>query len=260
MSAELKIAKQAAREAGQILMKYFRGIFSVRQKSPDNPVTNADIEADKYLKSQLLGSFPNDGWLSEETKDPESSVRLSKERVWIVDPLDGTKEFIAGRPEFVVSIGLVKNGDPILGVLFNPATDEMFSADEDEPSNLNGRVLAISHAKLLSESTLIVSRTEERNGLWNPYRKYFKNAVVCGSVAYKLASFADGRADAFISLNPKNEWDVCAGDYLIRRAGGIITTRTGKPIVYNQPNPHIPNGIIASLPNLAPALLLRFGR
>lgn len=258
MTAELKIAKQAAREAGRIPMKYFRGSFSVTEKSPDNPVTIADIEADNYLRTQLLRNFPDYGWLSEETKD--SAERLSKEKVWIVDPLDGTKEFIAGRPEFVVSIGLVKNGEPILGVLFNPVTDEMFSADEDEPANLNGTPLAISRVESVSESTLIISRTEERDGLWKPYRQYFKKAVVCGSVAYKLASFAAGRADAFVSLKSKNEWDVCAGDYLIRRAGGTTMTRNGKRLVYNQPDPHIPDGIVASSPHLAPELLLRFGK
>lgn len=258
MTTELKIARQAAREAGKILMKYFRGNYSVREKSPDNPVTAADVEADNYLRMQLSKNFPDYGWLSEETKD--SAERLSKEKVWIVDPLDGTKEFIAGRPEFVVSIGLVKYGEPILGVLFNPVTDEMFSADEDELSNLNGKPLKISHVELLAESTLIISRTEKIDGLWKPYRQFFKNAVVCGSVAYKLASFAAGRADAFVSLKSKNEWDVCAGDFLIRRIGGTTTTRAGKHLVYNQPDPHIPDGIVASSPHLAPELLLRFGK
>ena len=122
---ELIAAKVAARNAGKILMKYYKSEDNeVKMKGIDNPVTIADNEADKYLSEFLIGEFPDDGWLSEETVDTEE--RLSKNRVWIVDPLDGTKEFIEGIPHFSVSIALVHDGRPILGVIYNPATNEMF--------------------------------------------------------------------------------------------------------------------------------------
>jgi myo-inositol-1(or 4)-monophosphatase len=113
---ELIAAKVAARNAGKILMKYY------------NPVTIADNEADEYISDFLIGEFPDDGWLSEETVDTKE--RLKKNRVWIVDPLDGTKEFIEGIPHFSVSIALVKDEHPVVGVIYNPATNEMFSCQK----------------------------------------------------------------------------------------------------------------------------------
>ena len=123
---ELIAAKVAARNAGKILMKYYKSEDNkVKMKGIDNPVTIADNEADEFLSDFLMGEFPNDGWLSEETVDTKE--RLSMNRVWIVDPLDGTKEFIEGIPHFSVSIALVQDEHPVVGVIYNPATNEMFS-------------------------------------------------------------------------------------------------------------------------------------
>ena len=115
MNAELDIVIDAAREAGEIILKYYNADYEIRDKGYHNPVTTADNESDLYLKTILTESYPDYGWLSEETVD--SKERLKKDRVWIVDPLDGTKEFIQGIPHFVVSIALVENGISILGVL-----------------------------------------------------------------------------------------------------------------------------------------------
>ncbi|NQY92295.1 MAG: 3'(2'),5'-bisphosphate nucleotidase CysQ, partial [Deltaproteobacteria bacterium] len=100
LEKELQTAVEAARAGGAVVRKYFRGDYEVREKAPDNPLTIADTEADEAIKQVVLGAFPDDGWLSEETRD--SPERLSKERVWIVDPLDGTKEFVQNIPEFCV--------------------------------------------------------------------------------------------------------------------------------------------------------------
>ena len=143
---ELIAAKVAARNAGKILMKYYKSEDNeVKMKGIDNPVTIADNEADKYLFEFLIGEFPDDGWLSEETVDTEE--RLSKNRVWIVDPLDGTKEFIEGIPHFSVSIALVHDGDPVIGVIYNPATNEMFSCQKGKGVYLNGHK-AVSYTHL----------------------------------------------------------------------------------------------------------------
>ena len=121
---DLEIALKASKKAGDIIMKYYKHDYEINEKGYHNPVTTADKEADSFLKNTLLDARPDYGWLSEETID--STSRLSKERVWIVDPLDGTKEFIEGVSQFVVSVGLVQNGKPIVGVLHNPATNETF--------------------------------------------------------------------------------------------------------------------------------------
>jgi myo-inositol-1(or 4)-monophosphatase len=190
-----------------------------------------------------LREFPDDGWLSEETRD--SAERLSKKRVWVVDPLDGTRDFIAGRPEFVVSIALVENANPTIGVIYNPVTGELFTAVKDQPSQLNGSVISCSTKKQLNESTIYVSRSETRAGLWKQYRDLFKKQVVCGSVAYKLAHIAAAHGDLFVSLKPKNDWDICAGDLIVRNADGIIVNHKSDTIRYNTANPFIPHGLIA---------------
>ena len=136
---ELIAAKVAARNAGKILIKHLElqsKDIQYKKESGNSPVTAADYEADRYLSNFLGGEFPNDGWLSEETVDTYD--RLDKKRVWIVDPLDGTKEFIQTIPEFCVSIGLVEDNIPVVGVIYNPISDEMFYAQKKKGAFLNG--------------------------------------------------------------------------------------------------------------------------
>ena len=139
MKDNFTLAKETAIKAGVLILKYFNADYEIQNKSYNNPVTTADKEADKLIKKNLLAANPNYGWLSEETKD--SPDRLEKKFVWVVDPIDGTKEFIKGIPEFVVSIGLVKNGEPVVGVIYNPITKEIFSAKKNGGSFLNDRTV-----------------------------------------------------------------------------------------------------------------------
>ena len=139
MRSVLNIAKEAAIEAGGIILNYYKADYEIQEKGYHNPVTTADREADTKLKEILLEEKPNYGWLSEETVD--SLDRLGKERVWVVDPLDGTKEFIEGVPNFVISVALVENGTSILGVLLNPVTNEIFTAAQGEGAQLNGKTI-----------------------------------------------------------------------------------------------------------------------
>ena len=141
MNAELSIAKDAAIEAGGLILSYYKADYEIKDKGYHNPVTTADHAADARLKEILTGNYPNYGWLSEETVD--SKQRLERDRVWVVDPLDGTKEFIEGVPHFVVSIALVENGQPILGVLYNPVTTETFTAVKDQGAYYYSETLAL---------------------------------------------------------------------------------------------------------------------
>tara|TARA_B100000073_G_scaffold165427_1_gene136934 strand:+ start:2367 stop:3146 length:780 start_codon:yes stop_codon:yes gene_type:complete len=243
MKNELKIARDSAIEAGRLILNYYKADYEIKDKGYHNPVTTADHAADKVLKEILTDTFPDYGWLSEETID--SKLRLRKERVWVVDPLDGTKEFIEGVPHFVVSVALVEEGIPILGVLYNPVTKELFSAAKGRGAKLNGRVINCTSKSNLNEMVILNSRSETKKGLWNPFRDTFKLLKPIGSVAYKLGMTAAGKADIFASLRPKNEWDICAGNCIINESGGKLIDLHGKERVYNQENTLIKPGLIA---------------
>ena len=243
MNSDYKLAIEASIEAGKIIMKYYLNEYEIKEKSYQNPVTTADREADFYLKSVLTKARPNYGWLSEETTD--TSNRLDKEMVWIVDPLDGTKEFIEGIPHFVVSVALVKNGEPIIGVLHNPVTKDIFHAIKGNGTFLNDKV----HNCTIKDSTLdmviLNSRSETSKGLWEPYKLQFKELKPIGSVAYKMGLTAVGDADIFATLRPKNEWDICAGTCLINESGGKVIDLNGESLTFNNKKTLIEPGLIA---------------
>jgi myo-inositol-1(or 4)-monophosphatase len=240
---DLKLAINASLKAGEIIMQYYCDDYEIKEKGYHNPVTTADNEADTYLKSTLMSARPQYGWLSEETVD--SKNRLNKEKVWIVDPLDGTKEFIEGVPQFVVSIALVEKGIPIIGVLHNPVTKETFHASKGGGAYLDQGQYRCSIKDSTRDMVILNSRSETRRGLWEPYKKHFKELRPIGSVAYKMGLTAIGKADIFATLRPKNEWDICAGTCLINEAGGKVINLNGKEITFNNQKTLIEPGLIA---------------
>ena len=243
MDNDLKLAINASLKAGEIIMQYYCDDYEIKEKGYHNPVTTADNEADTYLKSTLMSARPQYGWLSEETVD--SKNRLNKEKVWIVDPLDGTKEFIEGVPQFVVSIALVEKGIPIIGVLHNPVTKETFHAAKGGGAYLDQGQYRCSIKDSTRDMVILNSRSETRRGLWEPYKKHFKELRPIGSVAYKMGLTAIGKADIFATLRPKNEWDICAGTCLINEAGGKVINLNGKEITFNNQKTLIEPGLIA---------------
>ncbi len=247
MNSDLLIAKNAAKEAGTLIMNYYKTDYEIQDKGYHNPVTTADYAADTRLKEILSEACPEYGWLSEETVD--SPDRLSKERVWVVDPLDGTKEFVEGVPHFVVSVALVENGVPIVGILFNPVSKELFSASRGEGAYLNGAPIKCISKDNVGEMVILNSRSETRRGLWSPFDGTFGELRAIGSVAYKLGLTAAGQADIFASLRPKNEWDICAGNCIINEAGGKLIDLYGEQRIYNQKNTLISPGLVAGKTN-----------
>jgi len=224
----------AVRTAGMLLRARFRGEYAVREKAPHDPVTTADMEANQSLRASLLELLPDSGWLSEETAD--SAHRLSAARVWVVDPMDGTKSFLQGLPEFTVSVALVEQGVPVLGVVYNPLTEEMFTAVRRAGAFLNGRRLAVTSRQRLPGATLLASRSEYRGRRFQVFRQTCRIQPL-GSIAYKMARVAAGMADGVVSLKPKSEWDLCAGTLLVEEAGGRVTDLEGVPLGFNRPDP-----------------------
>ena len=243
MISELKIAKEAAIEAGGLILNYYKSDYEIKDKGYHNPVTTADHAADTRLKEILTEARSDYGWLSEETVD--SPDRLNKDRTWVVDPLDGTKEFIEGVPHFVVSVALVENGNPIIGVLFNPVTKELFTASNGEGAFLDDNPIRCSTKNEVGDMVILNSRSETTRGLWKPFDSAFGELRAIGSVAYKLGLTAAGKADIFASLRPKNEWDICAGNCIINEAGGKLIDLKGNRVIFNQKKTLIEPGLIA---------------
>jgi len=260
---DLEVAVAAARAAGEVVMSFFKSAYDVRDKGgtngEENPVTSADLAANAVLKDRLLGAFPEDGWLSEETAD--STARLGRRRVWVVDPIDGTKEFILGIPQFSVSVGLAVDGAPVLGVIVNPARDETIAGAAGIPPTLNGAPTRPTGTADLAKAVCLASRTECEKGWFNRYVQQgdFARVEPIGSVAYKLALVAIGRGDLSFSFTPKNEWDLAGGAAILAAAGLSMTDREGAPIRYNRPDPAVAGCVTANaalMPRLA-ALISR---
>lgn len=240
-SEELKLAEGAVREAGDIIMAFFGRDYRIEEKSKGNPVTTADLEANRKIREVIQGRFPSDGWLSEEDKD--TMDRLNASRVWVVDPIDGTKEFIEGVPQFAVSVGLVVHGQPVLGIVYNPAQDKFFRAARGRGALLNGQPIHVSTREQIEGAFLLVSRSE-------PKRKFQSFEELCrlepvGSIAYRLARVAEGHGDATLTFRSLQEWDVCAGALIVEEAGGIVMDGGGNELVFNQRDP-LRRGVVAS--------------
>lgn len=240
---ELEVSLAAAREAAAILREHYARDTKSWDKSEDNPVTTADLASDRAIARQLRAAFPTDALLSEETlSDP---ARLQQRRVWIVDPMDGTKEFIQRIPEFGVSIALCEDGEPVVGVIANPVQETAIWATRGGGCFRDGRRAQVSGCKSLSAAVVIASRTEISRHQFDPYQGWFKEIRPVGSIAWKLACIACGEGDLNISVAPKNEWDVCAGDLLVREAGGAYLAFDGSRRRYNQADPLIGAGMAA---------------
>jgi myo-inositol-1(or 4)-monophosphatase len=215
-----------------------------------DPVTEADHAVDRVLRSLL----PRDGegWLSEESADDRARLDLS--RVWVVDPIDGTREFVQGIPEWCISIGLVEDGSPVAGGILNPVTDELVVGVAGEGVTYNGMAAKVLDPEDLAGVTVLASRSELRRGEWKRFEGARFDVRPCGSVAYKMALVAAGRVEATFTVVPKHEWDVAAGTALVRAAGGRVTLADGSEPRFNQPRPRFPN-LVAAGPRVSAALL-----
>jgi len=246
----LQRIQRALDAARAVLSRFTSGAIEAEYKIGHDPVTQADREVDAVLRQELLRD--GEGWLSEESVD--DFTRLQKNRVWVVDPLDGTREFVAGIPEFCVSVAMVENGCPIAGGICNPATKETFLGSLDSGMTYNGKPARPSQRTALDDALILASRSEVKRGEWKQFEKSSVKVRPMGSVAYKLALVSAGLADVTFTLTPKNEWDVAAGAALVQSAGGYVGTLDHQPLRCNNKSPLL-SGLVACGPLLRDELL-----
>ncbi len=248
-AADLDRIAAALSAAGEVLQAFTPGAIAASRKAGGSPVTEADRAVDDVLRRALPRA--GEGWLSEETAD--SPDRLHRERVWVVDPLDGTKEFVEGLPEWCVSVGLVENGEAVAGGILSPATGQLFLGSRETGVLLNGAPTGLSVHRELAGAKVLASRSEVRRGEWAKFEGAGFEIQALGSVALKLALVASGLAEASWTLVPKNEWDLAGGVALLAAAGGVARTPAGRPARFNRPRTLYP-GLIVCPPPLEAAI------
>jgi len=272
---ELRVALELAREAGAAILDLYDGPLDIQQKfaaDDREPVTQADTLANEIIVSRLQAEFPGDGILAEESLD--TARRLTKSRVWMIDPLDGTTGFIDGNGDFAVQIGLSENGACVLGVVFQPLTGVLYRAVRgggawverpgDEP-----RQARVSDTDEISEMRLAASRSHRSPRMDQVVRSLgLKDEVLRGSVGIKVGLIVEQECDLYVHLSPRTkQWDTCAPEIILREAGGAISDLFGQPLAYNKADLQNRNGVVASngvahakiIESLRP-LLQQFGR
>ena len=272
---ELRIALELAREAGAAILEFYEGPLQITQKNEYDerePVTEADKTANELIVKALRKEFPKDGILAEESLD--TTHRLDKRRVWMVDPLDGTNGFIDGNGDFAVQIGLAHDGECVLGVVYQPLTGLLYHAVRGQGTwilrpNLAPERASVSNRRELSAMRLAASRSH-RSPRMDKVVKAFKvkEEVRRGSVGIKIGLIIEQQCDLYVHLSPRTkQWDTCAPEVILSEAGGRLTDLFGQPLHYNSPVVQNRNGLIASnrvahetvVQTIAP-LLAEFGR
>ena len=247
-SQELLLIRKAFTVASARIQILSQKGLGIKVKPDGSPVTDGDLEVNHIVQQILGNAYPNDGWLSEES--PDNPSRLQKHRVWILDPIDGTKPFIKGLPQYTISLALIDRGQPALGLIFNPATLEYFCAIQGASATLNGQTIQVRTGHS-SRMTFLVNPWQVSQDTLRGWRAATHCSPLLGSIAYSLALVAAGHVDGVINVSQQHEWDIAAALLLIQAAGGIVVDKHLKPIICNQPNPVV-DGIIAARPDALP--------
>ncbi|MDX6574423.1 MAG: 3(2), 5-bisphosphate nucleotidase [Blastocatellia bacterium] len=273
---EILVATELARQAGAVLLEHYNSPFLVEQKvnalDELEEVTAADREANELIVGRLQREFPDDGILAEESTDTER--RLEINRVWLIDPMDGTKNFINRDGDFAVQIGLAVGGESVLGVVYQPVRRVLYRAERNggawmEAGDNAAARLSVSNLTQANEMVLASSRSHRSPRMERVVNTFgFKNETRRGSVGVKIGLIAEQQADLYLHLSPSTkQWDTCGPEAILAEAGGRLTDLFGQPLRYNGVRVDNRNGIVATngaahemvIENLKP-LLREFGR
>lgn len=248
----LALSQHAARQAGALALAHFnpgsKTSAGVSYKDGGSPVTEADLAVDTYLKTHLGGLRPDFGWLSEETAD--SADRLNHRRLWIVDPIDGTKSFVRGDDDWTVAIAVVEDGKPVLGCIYAPTTNDMFTAVAGQGAFLNGARIngssrsTLAGARIVGPKPLVDVLTDHLQG--------FERTSRVHSLALRLARIAEGWADAGVAEAHAHDWDLAAAHAILNEAGLVLHTTEQTEPLYNRPSTRHPAIAGGPLPLVAP--------
>jgi len=227
-SDDLRLLEDVVREAGRIALRFYGGDYKRWSKEGGSPVTEADLAVNKFLHDRLTAARPEYGWLSEESAD--DPARLSCDKVFVIDPIDGTIAFLKNRPHFTICAAVVTKSRPCCGVVHNPVSDELYAARIGAGARRNGARIHVGTRETLEGCAMLGPRTELTQAPWPPMHVQNRN-----SVAYRLVLVADGSADASVSLSCKRDWDLAAADIILTEAGGRLTDTEGAMPIYNRP-------------------------
>jgi len=248
--SDAALAERLATVAAALALRHFHGPEDWWDKSAGNPVSRADLDVDAFLKASLAEARPADGWLSEETADTPD--RLGCARVWIVDPIDGTRDFVRGRTGWAVSLALVEHGQPVVAAMAAPARGQVFLARRGAGATLNGVPLAMAPAPVGIRLPIDAQNLEA--AFWPAPWPGGSLTEKPNSLALRMAKLAAGEADAWLEGRTINEWDVAASALIVTEAGGVVSDRHGQPLSFNKPDPTI-QGIATAAPVLHPLTL-----
>jgi myo-inositol-1(or 4)-monophosphatase len=250
---DLTLIVEAAQKAGELASSLRQRGLEIAYKAGDSPVTNADLAADRLLTETLRGARPDYGWLSEETAD--DPARLSKRRLFVVDPIDGTRAFLKGRPWWAVCVAVVEDARPIAGVVFAPQLDETYSASADGAATLNGLPIAASATSQVEGCGMVGDPRMFSHPAWpTPWPQM--RVEQRSSTAYRMCLVASGQFDAAMAMLPKHDWDLAAADLIAGQAGCFVGDHLGRGFAYNRERPLQPS-LICAAPGLAPLILER---
>ena len=253
-ASDLALILEAAQEAGALARDIRRKGLEVEYKADDNtPVTNADLAADRLLTERLRRARPDYGWLSEETADAKD--RLDCRRIFVVDPIDGTRAFLKGRPWWSVAIAVVEDGLPIAGAVFAPEVGELYGAALGQGATRNGEAIAPSGTSRLEDCRMVGDPVVFGHWSW-PTPWPAMRIEQRSSTAYRMCLVAAGEFDAAVAPVRKSDWDVAAGDLIAREAGCFVGDHNGRGFRYNLARPSQAS-LICATPALAPLILER---
>jgi len=242
---DLALLRDAARAAGQIALRYWKQRPEVWDKGGSHgPVTEADLAVNSMLAETLRAARPDYGWLSEET--PDTAERLQKHRTFIIDPIDGTRAFIAGEDSFSHSLAVAEEGRIVAAAVYLPALDQMYSASATSPATRNDAPIYASEQRGVEGASIVASKSNLKPEFWPGGVPDLKRSFR-PSLAYRLCLVAEGRFDSMVAFRPTWEWDIAAGALIAARAGAVVTDAQGGSIGFNAADPRAPGVIAASL-------------